>query len=102
MAKINNLQQHIHAWTEENKPLGQECGYPDCCIQEFCNQPPVLMKYSKPSKDDKRRYKAGCINGKFTGFIPCIEHANQIFAGKITLADLITNRSDSLVDFPNA
>ena len=50
---IKNLEKHIKEWTEENTPLGKELGYPDCCIKEFCNQPPVLLRNSKPKKDSK-------------------------------------------------
>ncbi len=98
---IKNLEQHIKQWTDENSPLGKELGYPDCCIKEFCEQPPVLLNHSKPTKDDKRRYKAGCINGQFTGFIPCKEHAKQIVMGKITLKSLIENRNPKFLPFPN-
>lgn len=99
---IKNLEKHIKEWTEENTPLGKELGYPDCCIKEFCNQPPVLLRNSKPKKDDQRRYKAGCINGVFTGFIPCKMHAREIVMGKIKLENLINNRSNDFPNFPNA
>lgn len=64
----------IKAWTAENEPIGKDLGYPDCCIKEFCNQPPKLMK-GKPTKDDIRRFKAAHINGEYTGFVPCKAHA---------------------------
>ena len=101
---IKNLEQHIKQWTNENAPLGHDLGYPDCCIKEFCNQPPVLLKHSKPSKDDQKRYKAGCINGNFTGFIPCKEHAKKIAMGKLKLEDLIdvARRDPFLPAFPLA
>jgi hypothetical protein len=98
-----NTKDIIKKWTNENKPSGEMLGYPDCCITEFCNQPPQLMK-GKPTKDDKRRYKAGCINGEFTGFIPCTKHAKQIVQEKITLKSLIDlgKRDLFLPKFPNA
>lgn len=99
---MKNLKQHIEYWTIENTPLGKELGYPDCCIKEFCNQPPELLNHGKPSKDDLRRYKAGCINGQFTGFIPCAFHAREITMGRITLQSLIKNRNQNLPPFPNA
>lgn len=101
---IKNLDKHIKDWTEENTPIGKNLGYPECCIKEFCQQPPVYIRYHKPTKDDARRYKAGCINGKFTGFIPCKEHAKQITMGKIKLEDLIdvVRRDAFLPDFPLA
>lgn len=77
--EIKRLQDK---WYEENAPFGKELGYPECCIKEFCLQPPEVLKYSKPTKDDITRYKAGCIDGQFTGFIPCVEHAKQIMNGK--------------------
>jgi len=98
--QINNLQKHIEEWTNENTPFGKALGYPDCCIKEFCNQPPILLKHSKPSKDDIRKYKAGFLNGQFTGFIPCLFHAKEIIAGKITLQSLIKNRNPKFSAFP--
>lgn len=99
---IKNLKQHIENWTAENTPLGKDLGYPDCCIKEFCNQPPALLNHQKkPTKDDIRRYKAGCIDGEFSGFIPCAFHAREITMGKITLQSLIKDRSPEFSPFPN-
>lgn len=98
---INNLQKHIDEWTLENKGLGKALGYPDCCIDEFCKQPPILLKNKKPTKDDIRRYKAAHINGKYTGFIPCVFHAKQITTGKITLESLIKDRNLNFPPFPH-
>lgn len=91
-------QNIVGKWMLENAPLGIELGYPTCCILEFCNQPPELMT-GKPTKDDKRRVKAGHINNKWSGFIPCSVHAKQIVMGKITLHSLIKNRKTS-IPFP--
>lgn len=101
---IKNLEQHIKEWTDKNAPIGRDLGYPECCIKEFCEQPPVLLRHSKPTKEDQRRYNAGCVNGKFTGFIPCKEHAKQIVMGKIKLEDLIdvVKRDAFFPDFPLA
>lgn len=99
---MKTLKEEQDAWYEENAPLGKELGYPECCIKEFCAQPPALLKrMGNPSKVDIRRYKAGCINGQFTGFIPCAFHAKEIVMGKITLASLITNRNPEFPSFPN-
>ena len=101
-SKPKTMQEHKDAWFEENAPFGKELGYPECCIKEFCDQPPALLKRNKvPSKDDKRRYKAGCINGNFTGFVPCAFHAKEITMGKITLQSLIQNRNKDFNPFPN-
>ncbi len=102
--KPKTMQEHKDAWFKENAPLGKELGYPDCCIKEFCDQPPALLKKNlgKATKDDKRRYKAGCIDGVFTGFIPCKVHARDIVMGKIKLENLINNRSNDFPNFPNA
>ena len=98
---INNLQKLKDATFTENAPFGKELGYPDCCIKEFCDQPPALLRSMKgPTKDDKRRYKAGCINGQFTGFIPCAFYAKEIMMGKITLQSLIQNRNKDFSQFP--
>ncbi len=98
-----NNNEIIKKWTEENYPSGEMLGYPDCCIKAFCNQPPELMR-GEPSEDDRIRYQAGCIDGKFTGFIPCSEHASQISQGKITLESLIdTGKRDLFIPrFPDA
>lgn len=63
--------------------------------------PPAMLKEHKITEDDRNRYDAGCINGQFTGFIPCSHHAKQILAGEITLESLIQNRSESFPAFPN-
>lgn len=85
-------------WFEENAPLGKELGYPDCCIKEFCDQHPELLnRRVEVPQSDKDRYKAGCVNGNYTGFIPCIKHAKEILSGKIILDSLIKNRN---IDFP--
>ncbi len=100
--KPRSIQEHKDAWFEENAPFGKDMGYPDCCIKEFCDQPPALLnKMKKPSKIDLRRYKAGCINGVFTGFVPCAFHAKEIVTGRITLASLITDRNPEFGPFPN-
>ena len=98
---MKNLKELQDKWYDVNAPMGKELGYPECCINEFCAQPPELLKNSKPSKDDLRRYKAGCINGVFTGFIPCAFHAREIVMGRVTLHSLIKNRSDKFLPFPN-
>lgn len=82
----------IKNWTEENAPLGKELGYPACCVEAFCNQPPELLR-GKPSKEDKLRYEASHISGEYTGFIPCAKHAKQIKSGEIELGDLIQDRT---------
>lgn len=89
-------------WHEINQPIGKMLGFPDCCINAFCNEPPEILENKEPTDDDKRRYEAACINGKFTGFIPCSEHAGQIVSGEITLASLISERDPSLPEFPKA
>ena len=94
------IEQLKDEWFEINAPYGKELGYPDCCIKEFCDQPPALLNNYKPTKDDIGRYEAGCINGDFTGFIPCVKHSKEILSGKITLASLITNRNKDFPPFP--
>lgn len=94
------LKQQQEEWHKINTPYGKELGYPECCIKAFCDQPPELLKRSNPTKDDKRRYKAGCIDGIFSGFIPCATHAKQITMGKITLGSLISNRNPLFLPFP--
>lgn len=88
-------------WYEKNLPLGRSLGYPECCIKEFGMQPPALMRKRSPTRQDKRRYNAACIDGAFTGFIPCDKHARQIIAGEIAINDLISNRDNQWGKFPN-
>jgi hypothetical protein len=99
---MENLKQLQDEWYQQNAPLGKMLGYPECCIREFCAQPPQLLRRSKPTEDDKLRYKAGCVNGEFTGFIPCINHARQILNREITLESLIKNRYPKFLPFPYA
>ncbi len=50
---MKTLKEEQQEWFAENAPYGKELGYPDCCIKEFCNQPPALLNKMKyPSKDD--------------------------------------------------
>jgi hypothetical protein len=98
-----NIVEAIIEWTEQNTPLGIELGYPECCIVDFCTKPPLFMELNEPTKDDIKQYHAGCIDGKFTGFIPCKEHAEQILNNEITIDSLISkNRNKMFPKFPNA
>lgn len=77
---------------------GRKFGYPDCCIQEFCEQ-----KHNTPhidNENDKDRIRASVMNGVHTGFIPCLSHAKQILSGEIKLRDLIKDRYPGIEDFP--
>lgn len=95
------MREHKKEWFDENAPFAKELGYPDCCIQEFCDQPPALLAKTDRTENDMIRYEAGCINGVFSGLIPCVRHAKEIIAGKITLASLIKNRNSKFHEFPN-
>ena len=97
MATLKELQRE---WYRINAPLGKQLGYPECCIREFCNQPPEYLRSNYRTADDMIRYRAGQINNKFTGFIPCLSHARMILTKKIQLKDLIKNRDKSLPPFP--
>jgi hypothetical protein len=62
---------------------GIECGYPICCIQQFCTDfGPELMERNTIIIDDK-------LN--MSGFIPCTTHTHQVLTKQITLSSLITN-----------
>jgi len=98
-AEIKVLQ---HKWFRINAPTGILLGYPKCCINAFCAQPPELLQQSIPSAQDKLRYEAACIDGKFTGFIPCYKCAQLVISGKIKLSQLIRNRAEYMAQFPNA
>jgi hypothetical protein len=75
--KSQDLKGVQDDWFKINEPSGKACGYPDCCIREFGNDSPEALKNREITKDDVMRFNAACINGKFTGFIPCKEHAKQ-------------------------
>lgn len=95
------VQAQIDEWTSINSPVGHQLGYPKCCIDAFCAQPPLLMQLMGPTEEDDARYKASHMDGKYTGFIPCIEHAKQVLSGEVQLSDLIDNRSSDFEAFPN-
>lgn len=69
---------------------GQYYGYPQCCIDMFTENIIFLKKHSK------EQLKAS----KGTGFIPCLNHTNDINSGKLTLQELIKNRK-CVLKFPN-
>lgn len=89
-------------WYMENAPVGKFLGYPECCIKEFCEQPPGVLNMSDTSQSDKDRYQASFYEGEYSGFIPCKKHAEEILQGKITLASLIQGRDKNIPEFPNA
>lgn len=96
-----DIEEAKQRWYEENAPLGKDLGFPQCCINEFCAQPPEVLKRTKRTAADYARYDASLIDGKQTGFFPCAAHAKQILSGEIKLADLIQNRNPQLPPFPN-
>ncbi len=88
-------------WFDINAPFGKRLGYPDCCIKEFCDQPPSVLEMRGTNNNDTIRYDMSFINGIYSGFIPCLNHAKQIKNGTITLKSLIQNRDDNFPEFPN-
>lgn len=88
-------------WAKENYPLGKLLGYAPCCIKEFCLDYPSKLKKRKLTRDDLIRLDASYMNGKYTGYIPCLNHAKLIKKGTIKLTDLINNRDPRLPPFPN-
>jgi|SRR3972149_4068279 len=80
---------------------GEYYGYPECCIKEFihtCER--GKNPNNHPTKDDKLRFRMSHVNGVYSGFIPCLQHAKLIAIGKIKLSDLIKNRHTNLQPFP--
>ena len=57
---------------------GKYYGYPMCCIQAFIKTYPTNSVTSDQIKASK-----------YTGFIPCVKHTEEILAGKIQLEHLI-------------
>lgn len=56
------------------KHYGRHYGYPQCCIESFCNETVT------------RRQR---IAGNKSGFIPCKHHTKLILSGRITVQSLI-------------
>lgn len=86
-----------------SKQSGEKYGYPECCISEFCKATPSKLQSGQGINrhEAELRYKAGCINGQFSGFIPCIKHAKEIIDKKITLESLINRQTRSVpMPFP--
>lgn len=88
-------------WTKENLPLGKLLGYQPCCIKAFCLDYPSKLKKRKRTNDDLIRLDASYMNGKYTGYIPCLDHAIAIKKGKIKLTDLIKDRDQRFPPFPD-
>ena len=88
-------------WYMTNAELGKNLGYPDCCIKEFCNQPPLMLRINGVTEVDRIRYEASLIDGEYSGFIPCAAHAKKIISGEIKLQNLIKNRDSQFGEFPN-
>jgi len=99
--ETDKMQGKKDEWYVENAPLGRALGYPECCIREFCAHPPEYLKNMMLTQKDINRYRASFKDGKYTGFIPCGSHAEQILAGEVTIDSLITNRSKEYPTFPN-
>lgn len=92
----------VQTWTKINEPVGKLLGYPQCCIKEFCNQPPGSLENLDPVETYKihLRWKASHIGPYYSGFIPCYAHALEILTGHTELKDLIQNRSAAIKPFP--
>ncbi len=63
---------------EQWQYYGHHYGYPQCCIDSFCNQ--VTTRNQRNI-------------GKNSGFIPCKKHCQLISSGAITLESLIRRPS---------
>ena len=64
--------------------VGEYYGYPKCCIDQFVEN---MYSDRRNNIHNQMSYKAS--KG---GFVPCIEHAEQILCREINIADLIVNR----------
>lgn len=99
-----NGRKYIHKWREINEPIGQRLGYPKCCVDEFCLAAPEILNnpLSRLTVIDHIRFDAAHVDGVYTGFIPCAEHARLVLLGKVKLADLIENRDINEPPFPDS
>lgn len=75
------------AYCRDKRQLGEYYGYPKCCIDEF------FERRSCDRNTVKITYKTCFLASKQSGFVPCKKHAEDIVNKKITLGDLISNRS---------
>lgn len=95
------MTQQDKNWILESIENGNKYGFPKCCIDEFISKTPSMMQNSKPTKDDLLRFEMGKINGNFTGFVPCLNHAKMIQQKKITLFELIDyEKREEFMPFP--
>ena len=76
-------QEDIEFW----KQNGKYFGYPQCCIDAFCNRVGVELTPEQNSVIDNH------------GFIPCQHHAIMILQKRTTLKELISNR-ECQYDYP--
>ncbi len=95
------LRKHRQRWHNENFAFGIVLGYPKCCVDAFCYDCPEALKVIPITEEQKQRYNASLIDGVYSGFIPCYNHAKQILNNEIKLSELINNREQSLPPFPN-
>lgn len=89
-------------WRRKVEPAGKAYGYPACCIEAFAKATPSMINNGKLDRSDaEKRYLASMVDGQYSGFIPCIDHARAVLAGEITLDSLISGRDPSLAPFPS-
>lgn len=101
MEKENKWQAHLSTTNPKLiTELGVALGYPSCCVREFCDVTKRQSQGKSPKRSDKLRLRAAYVDDVFTGFVPCKSHAQQILKGKISLGDLINDRSSEFSAFP--
>ena len=76
-------QEDIDNWKER----GKYYGYPQCCIDAFCDRIDLNITPAQEQVIDNH------------GFIPCHDHALMIISGKATLESLIEERQ-CIYDYP--
>jgi len=76
-------QEDIDHWKEK----GKYYGYPQCCIDAFCNRIDLNLTPAQEQVLDNH------------GFIPCHDHALMVVKGEVTLESLIKNR-ECQYDYP--
>jgi hypothetical protein len=76
-------QEDIDHWKEK----GKYYGYPQCCIDAFCNRVDLNLTPAQEQVLDNH------------GFIPCHDHALMVIKGELTLESLIENR-ECQYDYP--
>ena len=92
MATSTNPSDFTKIWTNYERNAAH-FGYPDCCVDSFKER----TLHSHKSLYDELLPKAGLQN---TGYIPCLDHLLRLSSKRVTIEEVLKNRTCRRV-FPN-